>query len=80
VLDDLVAHDMTCVERIYEAAGQPLDDRARTAMATFAEAHPRGRHGTVEQDLAALGIDAGERRTALAAYTERFELRDEGLR
>jgi hypothetical protein len=79
VLDDLVAHDMGVVERIYDAAGQPLDDRARAAMAAFAEAHPRGRHGTVEQDLAVLGIDAGERRSALAAYTTRFGLRDEGL-
>jgi hypothetical protein len=80
VLDDLVADDMGVVERIYATAGQSLDDRARSAMAAFASAHPRGRHGTVEQDLAVLGIDAQERRRALAEYAERFGLRDEGLR
>ncbi len=62
--------------------GQPLDGGARPGMAAFVDAHPRGRHGTVVYDVAALGLglDAGALRERLGAYTERFGLRDEGLR
>ena len=71
---ELLAGEQHVVERIYRAAGQPLTGEARTAMAAFLAAHPRGRHGTVVHDFAAVGIDPEERRTALAAYAARFEL------
>jgi hypothetical protein len=41
-------------------------------MAAFMAAHPRGRYGTVAYDLSQFGLDARERRQALAFYTERF--------
>jgi hypothetical protein len=41
-------------------------------MASFMDAHPRGRYGAVTYDLAQFGLDAVERRKALAFYTERF--------
>jgi hypothetical protein len=70
--DEFMADDLAMVGRVYDLAGQPLDASAREAMASFVAAHPRGRHGTVTYDLAEFGLDAAERRRALAFYTDRF--------
>ncbi len=70
--DEFMADDLAMVARVYELAGQPLDERSRASMASFMAAHPRGRHGAVRYDLGQFGLDAGERRRALAFYTERF--------
>jgi len=70
--DEFMADDLAMVGRVYELAGQPLDERAKTSMAAFMVRHPRGKFGTVEYDLAQFGIDAAERRNALAFYTDRF--------
>ena len=75
---EFMADDMAMVERVYDLAGQPLDDRARQAMSTFLVDHPRGRHGTVVYDLEALGLDRDERRRALQFYVDRFGLEIEG--
>jgi hypothetical protein len=75
---DLTADDFAMVERICALAGHPLTATARAAMAAFLDAHPRGRHGTVVYDLAALGLTRSERRIALRFYSERFALEDEG--
>jgi hypothetical protein len=74
---EFMADDVAMVERIYDLAGHPMTDGARAAMARFVAEHPRGRHGTVVYDLAALGLDASERRRALAFYTERFGVQEE---
>jgi Sulfotransferase family len=70
--DEFMADDLAMVARVYDLAGQPLDERATTSMASFMAAHPRGLHGTVAYDLAQFGLNAAERRQALAFYTERF--------
>ncbi|MBV8462424.1 MAG: sulfotransferase [Acidimicrobiales bacterium] len=70
--DEFMVDDMAMVERVYEVAQQPLDDTSRRSMQSFVAEHPRGRHGGVVYDLGQFGIDAGERRQALAFYTERF--------
>jgi hypothetical protein len=70
--DAFMADDLAMVARVYDLAGQPLDERARGAMASFMAAHPRGRHGSVVYDLGDFGLDTRERRRALAFYTERF--------
>jgi hypothetical protein len=75
--DEFMADDLAMVARVYELADQPLDRRATDAMASFVAAHPRGRHGDVTYDLAQFGLDAGERRRALAFYTERFGVTEE---
>jgi hypothetical protein len=75
--DEFMADDLAMVARVYDLAGQPLDERARTSMASFMAAHPRGRHGAVTYDLGDFGLDAGERRRALAFYTERFGVMSE---
>jgi hypothetical protein len=76
--DDFMADDMGTVARIYDVAGQPLTDPARSAMAAFVAAHPRGRHGTVVYDASVLGIDEAERRRSLAFYSERFGVAETG--
>jgi hypothetical protein len=71
-LDDLVADGSAVVERIYVAAGQPLDDRARRAIDGYVATHPQGRHGSVEVDWSVFGVDPEERRAALADYADAF--------
>jgi hypothetical protein len=73
-LPELVADDRAVVERIYAAADQPLDGRARTAIDAYVRTHPQGRHGTVEVDWSVFDVDPEERRVALADYAEAFNL------
>jgi hypothetical protein len=70
--DEFMADDLAMVGRVYEAADQPLTDRAQAAMAAFMAQHPRGRFGAVRYDLAQFGVDATERRAAFRFYTDRF--------
>ncbi len=70
--DEFMADDLAMVAQLYALAGQPLDETARRAMATFMAAHPRGRHGTITYDLAQFGLDAGDLRERFAFYTDRF--------
>jgi hypothetical protein len=70
--DEFMANDLAMVGRVYDLAGQPLDERAHASMASFMAAHPRGRHGAVVYDMAEFGLDAVERRKALAFYSDRF--------
>jgi hypothetical protein len=74
---EFMADDFAMVERIYAVAGQPMTTAARASMEAFLAAHPRGKFGTVIYDLADFGIDASERRAALASYAERFGTEDE---
>jgi sulfotransferase family protein len=70
--NEFMVDDLAMVGRVYDLAGQPLDDRSRAAMASFMDAHPRGRHGAVLYDLGEFGLDPADRRRALSFYTERF--------
>ena len=70
--DEFMLDDMAMVARVYELAGQPLDDTARSSMEAFMADHPRGKFGTIDYDLSQFGLDADERRHALAFYSERF--------
>jgi hypothetical protein len=70
--DEFMADDVGMVERIYRIAGQPFTPTVRAAMQEFMDAHPRGRHGGVRYDMGVLGLDAAERRAALAFYASRF--------
>ena len=74
---EFMADDFAMVERIYAVAGQPMTDRGPGGMEAFLAEHPRGKFGTVIYDLADFGIDAAERRAALASYAERFGVREE---
>ena len=75
--DEFMADDFAMVERVYDLAGQPLDSRVRESMVSFMATHPRGLHGAVTYDLSEFGLDAVERRRALAFYTDRFGVTQE---
>ena len=70
--DEFMADDLAMVARVYELAGQPLDDTARSAMRAFMADHPRGKFGAIEYDLAQLGLDRAALRRQMDFYTERF--------
>jgi hypothetical protein len=67
-----MADDVAMVEGIYALAGQPFDDRAREAVEAYMAEHPRGRHGGVRYDPAAVGLDVDELDAGFSAYRERF--------
>jgi hypothetical protein len=69
---EFMADDVAMVERVYALADQPFDDRARTAMQAYMADHPRGRHGGVRYDAAAVGLDLAELDAGFTAYRERF--------
>lgn len=70
--DDFMADEEGTVARIYQVAGQPFDERARTAMARFREQNPRGRYGGVIYRPDDLGLDADAVASSLRAYHNRF--------
>ena len=70
--DDFMADEQGTVAAIYALAGQPLDERAKAAMAGFCAAHPRGRHGGVSYAPAELGLDVAELADRFGAYRGRF--------
>jgi hypothetical protein len=70
--DAFMADDLAMVARVYDLAGQPLDDTARGAMTGFMADHPRGKFGAVEYDLAGLGLERAALRRQMGFYTERF--------
>ena len=69
---DFMADEQATLSAIYDLAGQPFGADVRSAMASFVAEHPRGRHGEVLYDLAAVGLDAGDVAQRLRAYRERF--------
>ena len=69
---DFMADDLGTVAKIYELAGQPLDDRARNGHADYLASHQRERHGGLIYDLADFGIDPDECRAGFASYVDRF--------
>jgi Sulfotransferase family len=75
--DEFIADDVAMVERIYDLAGRPMTDRARAAMRSFMDDHPRGKFGGIVYDLANFGLDPAERRQALRFYTDRFGVAEE---
>ena len=70
--DEFMADDVAMVQRVYALAGQPFDDRARSAIQDYMASHPRGRHGGVRYDPAAVGLDRDELDAGFTAYRERF--------
>ncbi|MCE2513228.1 MAG: sulfotransferase [Acidimicrobiia bacterium] len=70
--NEFMQDDVAMVARVYGLAGRPFTPEVRGAMDAFMDAHPRGKHGRVLYDLAAVGRDPGERRAALQFYVDRF--------
>lgn len=70
--DEFMADDLATVARIYDLAGQPLDDRARAAHESYLASHQRERHGGLVYDLADFGLDADDLQSGFATYSARF--------
>ncbi len=75
---EFMKDDVAMAERVLAFAGHPVTEEAREAIRRFMDANPRGKHGTVEYRLDDVGIDAGERRRALAFYSDHFGVESEG--
>lgn len=69
---EFMADEETTLRAVYDVAGARYDGDVREAMASFRAAHPRGRHGEVVYDMAALGLDPEEVAERLAGYRDRF--------
>ena len=72
--NEFMADDLGTVARIYELAGQPLDEAARAAHARYLAGHRRDRFGRVAYDLADFDIDPAACRSGFARYISRFGL------
>ncbi|HSW15127.1 MAG TPA: sulfotransferase [Solimonas sp.] len=72
--EDFTRDESGTIKRIYQLAKHPYEGGAQNKMAEYSAANPRGRHGAVNYDLAALGLNAGEIRERLRPYSERFGL------
>ena len=67
-----MADEDATLDAIYRLAGQPYTEDVRAAMAAFSATHPRGRHGGINYDPAAIGIDPDEVGQRLNDYRNRF--------
>ena len=74
---EFMADQMGTLEAIYAAARQPMADGLRTRFEAYVDRHARGRMGRIDYRLEDFGLEAAERRKALAHYQERFEVPDE---
>ena len=71
-----MADEDATLDAIYRVAGQPYTEDVRAAMAAFSATHPRGRHGGINYNPAAIGIDPDEVGQRLNDYRNRFVAAD----
>jgi len=76
--DEFMADDLAMVRRIHAVAGLPDSRAAEASMRAFTKAHPRGRFGGIEYDLAPFGLDRDVLSETFAFYSEQFGVRAEG--
>jgi hypothetical protein len=75
---EFMANDRETVERIYEVAGLPMTNEARSQIDDYVAAHPRGKDGQVVYDLRKdFGADPDELRRAFDFYLDAFPVRKE---
>lgn len=77
---EFMADNVATVRHVYSVARQPFTAQTEAALQAYTTKHRRGRHGTIEYRLGDFGLDAAERRNALAAYSEKFAVPDEPVR
>ena len=70
--DDFMADELGVAERVYDLAGEPLTNAARTAMADYLLGHQRGRLGQVATSAEMFGLDEHDLNARFTRYTERF--------
>jgi hypothetical protein len=70
---EFMADDIAMVKNIYRRAGVRFNERARSELQAFMEAHPRGKEGRVIYDLEGdFGISPEKLRERFAFYFDRF--------
>ena len=68
-----MADDIAVVEKIYQRADMPFEDRARRELDAYLQAHPRGKEGRIVYDLEGdFGISQEALRERFQFYFERF--------
>jgi len=70
--DDFLADELGVAERLYDLAGEPLTDAARTAMADYLLQHQRGRLGHIATSAEMFGLDEHDLSARFTRYRERF--------
>ena len=68
----------TDLARVYDCAGIPLTEQARTEIAAYRDSHPRGREGRVVYDLRGqFDVTPDEVRSRFGAYLDAYPARTE---
>jgi len=75
---EFMGDEIGMLRRIYATADRTFDEALERRFRDYLERHPRGRMGRIDYRLEDFGLDARERREALAHYQARFDVPDEG--
>ena len=70
--DDFMADELAVAEGVYDLAGEPLTNAARTAMVDYLQGHQRGRLGRIATSAEMFGLDEHDLPARFARYHERF--------
>ncbi len=70
--DDFLVNELGTAEQVYDLAGEPFTEEARTAIADYLAGHQRGRLGNVETSCEMFGLKEESLRERFAPYVERF--------
>jgi Sulfotransferase family len=70
--DDFMADELGVAEQVYGLVGEPVTDRARTAMTEYLTSHQRGRLGKVATSCEMFGLDDDDLHARFAPYVNRF--------
>ena len=70
--DDFMADELGVAEKVYELAGEPFTEPARSAVADYLSGHRRGRLGSVETSHEMFGLREEDLHSRFAPYVERF--------
>jgi hypothetical protein len=75
---EFMANDLKMVERIYEKAGDRMEETTRAELQAFLDDHPRGKYGRVVYDLRSdFGIDPDALRERFGFYFDAFAVERE---
>jgi hypothetical protein len=74
---DLARDPVAAVRDLYAHFGEALTDTAAAAMRDHLARHPRERYGAHRYEPEDFGLDAGAIRARFAAYTRRFDVRED---
>ncbi|HWF69326.1 MAG TPA: sulfotransferase, partial [Mycobacterium sp.] len=70
--DDFMTDELGVADRVYDLAGEPLTDAARTAMSDYLLGHQRRRLGQIATSAEMFGLDEHDLRDRFTRYLERF--------